>query len=572
MEKIWYVLRGNQNTGPYSWEEVVAGAQAGNFHFSDYLWKQGLDNWVPVNNFEELSVSNIPGLGKEQLTESESGNSGSPFVPDEPIIEMPPPIPEEPIVGQAVSSTPDEPVIGGTMPPITGDQEPVSSEEPSAENEKVPEDNTPGKADQEDPVSEPTDSEEPLPDMPTAPDEPDDLSVPAEETIPAPPSIDEVNLMLSKQEAPFVAAGGKKSSALLYVGIAAGIILLIGGAVMAFSALSRGGDILADDANGEETLVAPSEQDDIWGQNGDPFLEDIADPDELNGEGVLPFEEENGEADENGQNENGEPSDGSGNGGSSGGSGDSGSGGNGDGGVLTPTGNPVALLSMIPENPWVYEPVTFIASNSYSPNGSIVHYAWETSDGMGSSGWSTSRSFQKPGHYWIKLTVTDNLGKEASSIRQFTVRGTSGAPPSDPAPNPDPDQDPVTIPNPDSDPDPAPAPASAGPVARFTYSPRSPFVGTRVVFDASTSSSPNGAITLYTWTINGTNVHTDGIGHMIQGIIFSVSAGTYQVALKVTDVAGETAQTSQVVTVRSLDQPDPIIDLPRPQWPGLDGN
>jgi PKD repeat protein len=65
---------------------------------------------------------------------------------------------------------------------------------------------------------------------------------------------------------------------------------------------------------------------------------------------------------------------------------------------------------------------SFDASGSRDPDGSITSYAWDFGDGSNASGQSptTTHTYQQPGAYSIRLTVTDNDGATATTSRTVT--------------------------------------------------------------------------------------------------------------------------------------------------------
>jgi len=86
------------------------------------------------------------------------------------------------------------------------------------------------------------------------------------------------------------------------------------------------------------------------------------------------------------------------------------------------------------------------------------------------------------------------------------------------------------------------------PVAQFALTPQNPRPTQRVTFDASASSSPNGAITRYSWDFgDGSTQETN------QPIIQHAyaSEGRYVVRLTVTDVLGLTASAEREIVVQS---------------------
>lgn len=72
--------------------------------------------------------------------------------------------------------------------------------------------------------------------------------------------------------------------------------------------------------------------------------------------------------------------------------------------------------------------VSFNASGSYDSDGSIVSYQWSFGDGSSGTGVETSHTYQNPGNFVARLTVTDNKGARDSATRTISV----AAPPPEP--------------------------------------------------------------------------------------------------------------------------------------------
>ena len=66
--------------------------------------------------------------------------------------------------------------------------------------------------------------------------------------------------------------------------------------------------------------------------------------------------------------------------------------------------------------------VSFDASASSDPDGTIANYYWDFMDGNYSTEVKPSHLFTDPGKYPVTLTVTDNLGMKASTSITITVR------------------------------------------------------------------------------------------------------------------------------------------------------
>ncbi|MGO1315664.1 MAG: PKD domain-containing protein [Cellulomonadaceae bacterium] len=151
--------------------------------------------------------------------------------------------------------------------------------------------------------------------------------------------------------------------------------------------------------------------------------------------------------------------------------------------------------------------VSLDASESSDPDGAIVSYVWDFGDGEGGSGVSSTHAYGQAGTYVVTLTVTDDAGASTATTRSVTA--------TEPPPN-------------------------QVPVALFTVG----VAGLTVSVDGSGSSDPDGSVVDYVWDFG------DGQGG--SGVFAShtyAEAGTYEVALTVTDDAGGSASVSQVVTV-----------------------
>jgi parallel beta-helix repeat protein len=77
--------------------------------------------------------------------------------------------------------------------------------------------------------------------------------------------------------------------------------------------------------------------------------------------------------------------------------------------------------------------VSFDASSSHDPDGSIVEYAWRFGDGRSSFGKRVAHTYETAGTYTVQLRVTDDRGATDSHTAQVTVTAPS-APKVQPAP------------------------------------------------------------------------------------------------------------------------------------------
>jgi PKD repeat protein len=66
---------------------------------------------------------------------------------------------------------------------------------------------------------------------------------------------------------------------------------------------------------------------------------------------------------------------------------------------------------------FVGAPVLFDGSGSHDPDGSILSYRWDFGDGTGTDRVVANHVYHQPGTYTVALEVTDNSGKENSTVR-----------------------------------------------------------------------------------------------------------------------------------------------------------
>lgn len=82
---------------------------------------------------------------------------------------------------------------------------------------------------------------------------------------------------------------------------------------------------------------------------------------------------------------------------------------------------PVASFTFSPASSSAPATITFDASTSYDPDGSIASYQWQFGSGSGSAGKVTHHTFDSAGYYTVTLVVTDNRGATASTSHGVTI-------------------------------------------------------------------------------------------------------------------------------------------------------
>lgn len=180
--------------------------------------------------------------------------------------------------------------------------------------------------------------------------------------------------------------------------------------------------------------------------------------------------------------------------------------------ALTGPSVPSASFSWTPITPGQYDIVTFDASATTLDGASCLEtctYAWDFGDGISSSGRIAAHRFQSSATYSVKLTVTGPGGIVVTSNRTVVIG------------------------------------AAAAITAVITQSPTDAKVNDVVIFDGSSSTSPDGtAIVSYTWDFgNGSTASSRSAT-----TTYTV-ARTYTVRLTIVDALGRTATTTRTVTV-----------------------
>jgi PKD repeat protein len=175
--------------------------------------------------------------------------------------------------------------------------------------------------------------------------------------------------------------------------------------------------------------------------------------------------------------------------------------------------NPVAQFVASPTAIVVNQAVNFNATlSAATPGHKITDYAWNFGDGALGDGPLVSHTYTVAGSYIVVLKITDDAGRKGTATQTITV-------------------------------------TTDLPIPKFTFTPTAPAAtagsSASVVFDANQSLAVNGrTIVSYSWDFgDGSTGNGPTVSHSF------LAGTTHVVVLKVTDSAGQTATTSQSVTV-----------------------
>ncbi|MBL7117388.1 MAG: carboxypeptidase regulatory-like domain-containing protein, partial [Candidatus Syntrophoarchaeum sp.] len=91
--------------------------------------------------------------------------------------------------------------------------------------------------------------------------------------------------------------------------------------------------------------------------------------------------------------------------------------------VLLSNNHPLASFTYTPENPIINQTITFNASNSTDPDGTIEKYEWDFGDGniTNTTEAIITHSYSQAGDYVVNLTVTDDEGAKNTASKTITV-------------------------------------------------------------------------------------------------------------------------------------------------------
>jgi PKD repeat protein len=193
---------------------------------------------------------------------------------------------------------------------------------------------------------------------------------------------------------------------------------------------------------------------------------------------------------------------------------------------------PNAAFSSSPSSPQTGQTVTFDASASNDPDGTIAKYQWDL-DGNGTYETDTgttptaTKSYASAGSVDVRLRVTDNSGTTASVTHTVTI-------------------------------------ANRPPTASFTINPNPAPVGQSVSFNASASTDADGSIAKYEWDLDGNGTYETDTGTTATTTKTYSAATPVDVKVRVTDDKGATDTQTKTLTFQNASPTASFTATPNP--------
>ena len=197
---------------------------------------------------------------------------------------------------------------------------------------------------------------------------------------------------------------------------------------------------------------------------------------------------------------------------------------------------PAASFTATPNPANTGAAVSFNASGSKDPDGTIAKYEWDL-DGNGSFETNTgtaptaSQTYATAGNRTVGLRVTDNEGATATTTQAVTIQNRA-------------------------------------PAASFTATPSTALSGVAIAFNAATSGDPDGTIAKYEWDLDGNGSYETNTGTTPTASQTYATPGNRTVGLRVTDNEGATATTTRTVTIQNRAPAASFTATPNPALSG----
>ena len=225
--------------------------------------------------------------------------------------------------------------------------------------------------------------------------------------------------------------------------------------------------------------------------------------------------------------------------------------------------SPTASLTFTPPNPSAGQTVSFDATASADPDGTVASYAWDFGDGTSGTGVTPTHVYNPAAtmSFTVMLTVTDNSGNTGSMSQSITVTVTSISPPT------------VSITNV------SPNPANTGQMVTLTFTVSSSATVTGVTVDWGDGTTPDSLLGTAT---SDTHSYLNTGNSMTQTFKITVTAtnsggpglatttetvNDRPPAVTISTVSPNPANTGQLVTVSfTATDPDGMVSSVSVDW------
>ena len=210
-----------------------------------------------------------------------------------------------------------------------------------------------------------------------------------------------------------------------------------------------------------------------------------------------------------------------------------------------PAQAPTARFAYSPSEATVGDPVTFDARSSTDADGDIRSHVWSFGDGASGTGQTVTHTFASSGTFTVRLEVTDTDGLSSSTTHQVHVTEAQSPPTADFFYH------------------------AAGASVEDAPGPFLP--GELILFDASSSTDPDGRILEYAWDWDGDSQFEE-LSHQPTAEHAFDTPGMYPVTLRVIDSSGLLGFMTKTIEVAEPEASDqvPVSFLSTPDGADVD--